>query len=188
MCQGSANNKQVHLSPVWLAGLYKNVTSRVPIGHITIPQFYFGRKLELPYLISILIANSAGELSAGLVCICLPTIPILLCRRPQRSLSSNTSDCDPHTRHLRFFTPKQPKNIISESRVVRKYSKFGELCLESGDLAAPPAAVITAIEGGNPGGIRGVGPVDVEAKGDEFIQRPAIMKTVVVEQFSGMGR
>lgn len=48
-----------------------------------------------------------------------------------------------------------------------------------------PASVVTDIEGGVPGEVQARGSFDPESKGNGFITRPAILRTVKVEQSHG---
>lgn len=151
-------------------------------------QFSFGRKLGSSCNLQTLIAHSGAELSAGLVCVCLPTIPILLPCRSRRSPSSKTLERHSRPCHLRTFARKQPSNISDEESLNRVYSDFGRGFSQGGAIEPLPTTIVTAIEGGSARGIRDIGPLDLEVKDDEFVQRPAIMKTVVVEQSSGHSR
>ena len=127
--------------------------------------------------------HSAAELSAGLICTCLPTIPALFSRRPT-SRSDRTLKMDSRSRHLR----KQPTDLSDKDPFNRDYVELNEGNFQNEGVVTLPAAVATDIEGGKPRGIQASGPEDLEAKGDELTQRPAIMKTVVVEQSHNVRR
>ena len=125
---------------------------------------------------------SAAELSTGFICVCLPTIPVLLQRRKNgqgdQSLEKNS-----RSRYLRTLTHKRPKTLSEQDLSVNgNYLELGESSSHDGGIRTPPTAVTTDIEGGKPCDIHDFAPMDLELEEEELGQRPAIMKTVVVEQ------
>ena len=172
-----------HQSSVSLAGLCVGATAPVSMQHTMIPRYSFGRKFEVPYSIKILTVHSAAEIYAGLICTCLPTTPVLLdrCRTSRRT--KNTLGMDPHSRHLRTLARNQPPASSDQHPLNREYLELSEgLNSLDGSVEAREAVVATDIEGGIPRRNQINGPVDLKAIEDGLIQKPAIMKTVVVEQ------
>lgn len=125
--------------------------------------------------------HRAAELAAGVICTCLPTIPALFSRR-WTSRSERTLEIDSRSRHLRSLTRRQTTDLGDKDPFIIDSVELNQGCFQNGGVVALPAAVVTDIEGGNPRGIRTSGPKELEAKRDELTQRPAIIKTVVIEQ------
>ena len=89
---------------------------------------------------------------------------------------------DSRSRHLRNLIRKQPTDLGDKDPFNRDYVELSEGYLQNPGVVALPAAVATDIEGGKPRSIQTSGPEDLEAKRDDLTERPAILKTVVVEQ------
>ena len=89
---------------------------------------------------------------------------------------------DPHSRHLRTLTRKQPTISSDQHPFTREYLELSEGYFLDGGVEAREAVVATDIEGGKPRRVRVNGRIDLKANEDGLIQKPAIMKTVVVEQ------
>ena len=152
-----------------------------------IPRSFFGRTFNAPDFVDILIVNSTAELSSGLICTCLPTIPALFQRR-RRSRSDKTLEENSHSRHLRVLTRKQPTNLSDQEPFNGEYLELSEGRSQNEGFEALPAAVATDIEGGNPSSVQATNPLSLGAREDDLISGPAIMKTVVVEQSHNVRR
>ena len=151
--------------------------------HTMIPRYSFGRKFEVSYSIKLLTVHSAAEISAGLICTCLPTTPGLLNRRRTSRRIRNILEMDSNSRHLRTLTRNQPPGSSGQHPLNREYLELSEgLNSLDGSVGAREAVVATDIEGGKPRRIQDNDPVDLKAIEDGLTQKPAIMKTVVVEQ------
>lgn len=124
--------------------------------------------------------HSAAELASGTICTCLPTIPALLSQR-RTSRGDETMQRDPHSRHLRSLTRKQPTSSSDQDPFDGMYLELSEGCSQDGAAEELPAAVVTDIEGGKPRGIQTSESVNSEGREDGLMQGLAIMKTVVVE-------
>ena len=135
----------------------------------------------------LLTAHSAAEVSAGLICTCLPTIPAIVSRR-RTSGNDRTPEIDPRALHLRTLTRKQPTGLSDQNPLDGVYLELGEGNSQDGGNQVFPAAVATDIEGGKPRGTQADIPGNLKAKEDEFTRGPGIMKTVVVELFHDVGR
>ena len=126
-------------------------------------------------------ANSAAELTAGVICMCLPTIPVLFSRRRSSRRARNVGG-SPRSHHLPGFTRKKPTNLSDQDPFDEESFQLGVRYGQVGDIEAPPPAVVTNIEGGNSAPTRDLAPVDVETLEKEVVQKPAIMRTIVIEQ------
>ena len=132
-----------------------------------------------------LTVSSTAELSAGLICTCLPTIPAIV-RRPRNSRSGRTPEKNSQSR--RTFTRKQPTNSSDQDPFNREYFELSEGYSQKAVFEGLPAAVATDIEGGKSHGIQDTGPLGSESIEDEILPRQAIVKTVVVEQSRKMSK
>ena len=141
-------------------------------------KYFFGRKFRSPGPDYVLKSNSAAEISAGVICTCLPTLPALLRQRPtgpgSRSLERGSRSRDIR-RERRQSSSKQ--SLFNE-----EHQELSGSNLHNEGIEALPAAVTTDIEGGNLRGIQATRSSDLEGKQDEVLQRSAILKTVVIEQ------
>ena len=89
---------------------------------------------------------------------------------------------DPHSRHLRTLTRKQPTISSDQHPFNRESLELSKGYSFNGGVEAREGIVATDIEGGKPRRIQVNGPMDLKANEDGLIQKPAIMKTVSVEQ------
>ena len=126
-------------------------------------------KFRTPRFRYVLTAHSTAELSAGLTCTCLPMIPALFSQR-RTSRGNRALEKDSRSRHPQ--TRKQPTDLGDKDPFNKDWIELSE-----GYLQNPGA-----LEGGEPHGIQISGLEDLEAKRDDFTERPAITKTVVIEQ------
>ena len=152
-----------------------------------IPRFSFGGELEKPYMVDVLTLCSTAELSAGVICTCLPTVPAILSRR-RTSRSDRNPEMDSRSRHLRTLTRRLPTSLSDQDTFNREYLELCEGHVHDGGVEATSTTVAADIERGKLGGMHANGPMDLGAKEDELTQRPAIMKTVVIEQSSDVRR
>ena len=72
---------------------------------------------------------------------------------------------------------KRPTNLIDQDPFNREYLELGEGYSQDAGVTALLAAVASHIEGGRPCSIQDLDPVDLEARRNESVPKPAIMKT-----------
>ena len=124
-----------------------------------------------------------AELSAGLICICLPTLPALL-RLGRGSKKAKVPGTNSYSRHKRTFTRKQNLSLSDQE-------PFSRVSLELNEGASYnatetlPTTMVTDIEGGVPEAVHARESFNPASNKDGFVPRPAILKTVKVEQVHG---
>ena len=150
-------------------------------------RLFFGGEFEALYMVDVLTLYSTAELSAGVICICLPTVPAILSRR-RTGRSDRNLEMDSRSRHLQTLTRRLPTSLSDQDPFNREYLGLCRGYVDDGGVGASSTTVAADIEGARPGGMHANGPRDLEAKEDELIQKPAIMKTVVIEQSNDVRR
>lgn len=143
--------------------------------------------LDITYNDPKILLWAAAELSSGLICVCLPTIPALL-RRRQKTTKGSRFESIFQSRYLRNLARRQPtSSTLGDQRPLNKASlELTERYLHGG-VDAMPAAVITDIEGGQAQSISELNPLDLTGGERVLVQGSAIMKTVKLEQSSRPG-
>lgn len=90
--------------------------------------------------------TSAAEISAGIICVCIPTLAALGHRRRRRP-SASILNGESYPRSPRCFGPDQPTSLNEKDLFNTEYLEVRENCSRrSGQV--PQYAVITAIRGG----------------------------------------
>lgn len=124
--------------------------------------------------------DSTAELTAGVLCICLPLVPAI--RRKRQNKSPGTVS---RSRYLHNLSRQQTANKSDEDPLAREYMELRET---RNGVEAQPQAVLTDIEGGNFDSIHDTQFVDPEDRDDGEVGKPKILKTVVIKQTRGVGR
>ena len=128
-----------------------------------------------------LIVKSAAEVTAGIICTCLPTLPTLL--RPKRASPSPTALKSSSTsRHLRSSGRKQTTNTSDQDFLNREYIELGEQLFNPTDLRALPSTVVAIKGGASPPNIHPGEALEAAAQNGEPLQGSRIMKTVDIAQ------
>ena len=91
-------------------------------------------------------ANSAAEISTGIICVCLPTLAALGHRRRRRP-STSILNGQSYPRSTRRFDPDQPTSLNEKDLYNTEDSGVRGNGSQHSDLV-PQYAVVTAIRGG----------------------------------------
>lgn len=127
-------------------------------------------------LCHVLTGFSTAELSAGVICTCLPLLPALRLTR-QNDKSPGT---DSRSRYLRTLTRQRTMNTTDQDPLAREYLELRE---DPYSVEALPPAVVTDIEVGH-----GTQSMDSVGREAEAMGKPATLKTIVIKQTHGVGR
>lgn len=124
--------------------------------------------------------GSTAEITAGVLCFCLPLVPAI-CRNRQNKSPGAFS----RSRYLHRLSRQQTANKSDEDPFAREYMELRE---NRNGTEAPPPAVHTDIAGGNFDTIHDTESAGPEGRDDGDLGKPTILKTVVIKQTHSVGK